>query len=192
MKKIYLLIICLCVGINGTNAQTITASPTPSIITGGFTVQATVTSTLMGVTGYSWIALSGSLGCVPSQTVSAGISSVCLFSFPCCTNYTISCVSYIGNTAGPATSLRILCGQQTTSFVQLETNSIQVFPNPSLGKLIFKGIANDTEFTLRNAEGKLLLKQVLQADADIDLSGYVSGIYFYALNGNRPEKLIIE
>ncbi len=192
MKKIYLFIIFICFGIRYVNGQTITASPTPSILIGGFTVQATVSSTLVGITGYSWTALSASAGCAPSQTVSAASSTACLFSFPCCTNFTISCVPYTGNTAGAPVSKVIMCGLQTTSVVELEANTIHVFPNPSHGKLVVKGITADTEFTLRNVEGKLLLKQSLRKDTEIDVSAYAAGLYFYSLNGGQAEKLLIE
>ena len=192
MKKLYFLFFSLCINFGQSHAQTFSVTPTPTVINGGYTVQATITSTVSGVTSYSWNVSGGSGTCTPSQTVSSGSGTTCLFTFPCCTNYTITCYPMTGNTAGAPIAKTVLCGSQTTNLANHTGVMLQLYPNPCSGVLTLKGMPTASEFILRNPEGKILLQQQLDSDSEIDLKAYSLGLYFYSLNATIQGKLILE
>lgn len=72
---------------------------------------------------------------------------------------------------------------------------IQVFPNPTSGYLKINGISGHTEISLWDAEGKLLLHNVVQRDTNLDLQALPKGIYALKLKDVthvRTEKIVID
>jgi uncharacterized repeat protein (TIGR03803 family) len=91
-------------------------------------------------------------------------------------------------------------GEPSTSIPEINENSqVQVFPNPTKGKLQlrFKKVPeSETWITVFNFSGKTVLKtKVYNKEENIDISGNKSGLYFIKVNqgvSNKTFKIILE
>ncbi|MCC6372687.1 MAG: T9SS type A sorting domain-containing protein [Bacteroidia bacterium] len=195
MKKTYNLLITLLFCSPFIKAQTFnfSTSPTPSIITGGYTVQATVSSTLAGATSYSWTVATAAASCAATQTVqstSLPSGTVCTFTFPCCTNYTLSCTGYNGSTiiGSPITKVAICSTGGTNSLMDLNISSIKLFPNPAHN---FINIESDIEnvfvevFDILGHSISLPVEKVGARIQTINTSSLAPGIYYVTISNGR-------
>ncbi|MCC6369533.1 MAG: T9SS type A sorting domain-containing protein [Bacteroidia bacterium] len=95
--------------------------PTQCYSSSGNSVSISASSTLSGITSYSWT-VAGSGTCTPTFTASASNGSIMTASFPCCGNYTISCTAY---------SAAVLVGGNTTNVVINCLPTVSAGLNPS-------------------------------------------------------------
>ncbi|MDB5257085.1 MAG: hypothetical protein JWM14_1780 [Chitinophagaceae bacterium] len=69
----------------------------------------------------------------------------------------------------------------------IKNNVLNVFPNPSSGKVQISMVSKGNDFlevSIRNAQGEELIKQqVSAATAEVDLSSYPNGLYFLQVEG---------
>ncbi|MFY0608679.1 MAG: DUF5018 domain-containing protein [Cyclobacteriaceae bacterium] len=72
-------------------------------------------------------------------------------------------------------------------------NMIEIFPNPTHGKVNMSGLLNiqSTSYELLDLNGQILTRAAFSGDhLSIDLTEYVNGVYFIRLNGGNQEVLL--
>ena len=99
-----------------------------------------------------------------------------------------SCQSYFTDT---------VCITATTSLKEYSLNKIDLYPNPTSGKLtITLEVSNATSVTIRNSLGQLMLvdNQSSSGNLELDISSYPTGIYFLQLEvgGEMVTKKIVK
>src|SRR4051812_30783616 len=82
-------------------SQSLTMSVTPSVCFNSAspasnTVAANVTTTLTGVTNYTWYVYTYSSSCAGTYTATNSSGTNVVISFPCCGTYTVACAAYNG------------------------------------------------------------------------------------------------
>jgi len=69
-------------------------------------------------------------------------------------------------------------------------SSVQLFPNPTRGKVNIAGIEEGTilKITVTNQTGQLVKTQTLDSDYQINLDDFTPGLYFIKLDSGRSTK----
>jgi hypothetical protein len=99
--------------------------------------------------------------------------------------------TFASNGVSAIASLKV--GALSTS--QIETENIQVFPNPGNGKFTVSGISQGNRLEVTDAKGQIIWTSISSADTEINLSGRPAGLYFLKItkaDKNSFVKLVIE
>jgi len=79
-----------------------------------------------------------------------------------------------------------------TGISDVETFTIQPYPNPVIDKLFLKFTNGNTySYILTDIVGRILLNKSVNSDQEIDLSHYASGQYILKVNSNKLSKSTI-
>lgn len=79
-----------------------------------------------------------------------------------------------------------------TGISDIETFTIQTYPNPVIDKLFLKVSDGSTySYILTDIIGRILLKKSVNSDQEIDLSHYDAGQYILKVNSNHLSKSTI-
>ena len=73
------------------------------------------------------------------------------------------------------TNLQVVVGL-VTGIVQVNENSILVYPNPVKNNLFVNGLANNSKISIYDLSGKLLFNKQI-TNNQIDISSFQSGVY---------------
>lgn len=165
------------VGVN--SLPTISASSASSVICGP-PYQQTVTITASGASTYTWnTSATGS-----AVSVSPSVTTV----------YTVTGTDANGceNMATFTQSVSTCAGINQLSAANYE---LVIYPNPSNGNFIIKGLSNEMMVEIYNSVGQLILKSQAQSEI-VNVNGLSTGIYFLTVIENgKPiavKKLICE
>jgi hypothetical protein len=82
--------------------------------------------------------------------------------------------TFAGNGVSAIASLKV--GALSTS--QIETENIQVFPNPGNGKFTVSGISQGNRLEVTDAKGQIIWTGISESETVINLSGQQAGLYF--------------
>jgi hypothetical protein len=99
--------------------------------------------------------------------------------------------TFATNGVSAIASLKV--GALSTS--QIETENIQVFPNPGNGKFTVSGISHGNRLEVTDAKGQTIWTEISESETVINLSGRPAGLYFLKINkANKISfvKLVIE
>ena len=70
-------------------------------------------------------------------------------------------------------------------------NKLRVFPNPAKDMLYLTNIPSGSEIRINNLPGKIVYKyEAKQTELEIDISGWVEGVYFLTVSGNKNTKTV--
>ncbi len=98
---------------------------------------------------------------------------------------------FASNGVSAIASLKV--GALSTS--QIETENIQVFPNPGNGKFTVSGISQGNRLEVTDAKGLIIWTGISESETVINLSGRPAGLYFLKISKadkNSFVKLVIE
>lgn len=129
---------------------------------------------------------------------SSGTYRVTTISFNSCKQFD---TSFVINVTVPIDSTKDTTSQDTTIKTGIHTilhdNRFEVYPNPSLGRIVIRVNADHqeirkAEFVLYGLDGKQLFKQTLSAaENELVLPVNSAGIYFYSIDSGPKHKLVI-
>ena len=69
------------------------------------------------------------------------------------------------------------------SVQNIETTSLELYPNPARNYICLKGVKNDTQYTIMDSFGRLCQEDHLSKSANILIDKLKPGLYFIEING---------
>ncbi|MBK9291625.1 MAG: M28 family peptidase [Bacteroidetes bacterium] len=92
--------------------------------------------------------------------------------------------TYVHQGLSKATSLSVVLGQPEL------VAKMQVFPNPTSGRIVLDGIDKIAHYRLYSLSGQLLIQGLVSAGESLDLSAYSEGTYLLYLDGQPGRTLL--
>lgn len=93
-------------------------------------------------------------------------------------NYTIS-----DGSTGIATAFVVINVLDNVGIEDLTSTNIHVYPNPATNNITIDGIEANTKYTLSDLSGKIILKGLVNNQANIDVTSLSNGTYLLNING---------
>lgn len=83
-----------------------------------------------------------------------------------------------GRTGDTGTNSSFVLSESTTSSIDLEKESISIYPNPASEFISISGNSLEYEYSIYNIQGRLVSQSILKENSNVDISNFESGLYF--------------